>query len=484
MYELTQDTIVAVASPPGGSPRGMVRISGAKAIEIAGRLFEPAAGVDLASQPGFTRTVGYVILGERRRAPAECYLFKAPHSYTRQDCVELHTVGSPPLLAGVLDRAIALGARPALPGEFTARAFMSGRIDLTRAESVAAIIRARSDAELRATQGNLRGELCREILAIGDDLTELVGLVEADIDFSEEPIDFIRPAELVLRVERMLTRLERLTASAGSTERLSHLPRIALVGLPNAGKSSLLNALCEVDRSICSPLAGATRDVITGHVQLPGCEAILLDVAGHAEAADELGRAAQQATRQAIDQADLLCLVVDATDPDLAAPRRALPSPCTWPVVVALNKVDLCSYEQEGRRFATGGEIFSALFTDQAPVPNRCHTEKDLPSKVSAATGAGLPALRQALADGLGSVEALAGWSISLNARQRDCSTSAASALRRAASLAGQAKVTIDCAELVAFELREALNDLGAVTGEISTDDILDRVFSTFCIGK
>jgi len=468
MFDTTDDTIVAVSTGPGSAWRGILRLSGPDALRIASRLFCPNDGGDLLERPGFTRLFGRLQLNDRRSLPAECYIFRAPRSYTRQDCVELHAPGSPPLLAMLTDRAIERGARPAGPGEFTARAFLAGAMDLMQAEAVAATIRARSDAELRAARSLKRGELADRLADVCQRLTELAALVEADIDFAEEPIDFISPDELRDRLDRLLGQLGSLLDRAESTERLADLPTVLLIGRPNAGKSSLLNALSGMDRAICSAVAGTTRDVLSAPMALRHGEAILLDAAGHDAQAGALGDLTRQVTRSTARQADLICLVVDLTRPTDEPVREPLDIAGRSSAVIAANKIDLVDEAVVSRvttRLAAVGV---------GPV-----------CPVSAATGMGLALLRETietqLAARIGHGDHRA---IALTSRQARSLREARAALERARALAAGAQQTIDAADVLALELREGLDALGQVTGAVTTDDLLGRVFSSFCIGK
>ena len=243
MYTSVHDTIVAVSSAPGHAPRGIVRLSGPDAIPIADHLFRADDARPLSESAGFTAHSGEVLFDDLHRVPATVYLFRKPHSYTRQDIVEFHTVGSPPVLEMMVERCLTGSARPAEPGEFTARAFLAGAMDLTEAEAVASTIRARSDAQLRAARRQMRGYLADQVRRWQDELADLLSLVVADIDFTEEPIDFISPKQLTIRLTHLQENLKGIMRTADSRERLDVLPYILLLGPPNAGKSTLLNTL-------------------------------------------------------------------------------------------------------------------------------------------------------------------------------------------------------------------------------------------------
>lgn len=471
MFKGIDDTIVAVSSPPGWAARGIVRLSGPEAIPIAARLFTPGDGVSLARRAGFTRVAGIVELEGASRVPAEIYLFRAPRSYTRQDCVEVHTIGSPPVLAMVLEAVQSAGARLAEPGEFTARAFLSGAMDLSQAEAVAAAIQARSDTQLRAARKLQEGELARRIVAWRDRLAGVLGLVEADIDFAEEPIEFIAPETLRRQLLELAREIESLQHQAESAERFEVLPTILLVGRPNAGKSCLMNALSGLDRAICSAVAGTTRDILSAPIRLGSIEAMLLDAAGLHDDADELIRQAQQRVLSTAEHVDLLCLVVDLTrDPDEAA-FHCLRSVRATPCVLAANKVDLVDPSESERGAA---DLMRAAPSNVTGV-----------CLVSALRGTGLDPLRQALAEQLGDRDDLADDKmIALSARHRQALQTAGAALSRATFEAEAIGATIDRADVLAFELREALDALGEVIGEVTTDDLLGTVFANFCIGK
>ena len=376
------------------------------------------------------------------------------------------------MLELVRRRALALGALPAEPGEFTARAFFHGRINLTEAEAVAEVIRARTDTQLRAARRLLEGALTVPVDQLRARLSELAALVEADIDFAEEPIDFIAPAHLRQRLAEVRVQLVEVRRSAMALERLEVVPRILLFGPPNAGKSSLLNRLSGTSRAICAAVEGTTRDVLAAPLALDGAEVLLLDTAGVANQPGELLARAQELTRAMARSVELVCVVVslaEARDLGDLADRVCALQPGS--VVTAANKCDLVSDAEQARR------VSQLEGLDLGPV-----------CPVSATTGAGCAELcslfSRELFAGRAAGETISREALALSARQRAALTAAEEALTRAADLAAEASDTIDCADLVAFELREALETLGTLTGEVTTEDLLDVVFSRFCIGK
>jgi tRNA modification GTPase len=468
MLDRTDETIVAVSSAPGCGAVGILRLSGSGAIGIVDMVARTDDGAPLSALPGWRRVSGAVRVIEELEAPAAFYLFRAPRSYTRQDLVEIQTIGSPPLLDMLRRRLIELGARHAEPGEFTARAFLSGAMDLSSAEAVAGIIRAQSDTQLRAARRLMDGELSRRVAEARDELAELMALVEAEIDFAEEPIDFITPAQLKERLHRVGGKLEDWLAGGQSLERFGNVAQILLFGAPNAGKSSLMNRLSGTDRAICAAAAGTTRDILSAPVSLGGREAILLDTAGVDSSEDEIIAAARAMAVSAADRVDLVCVVADLTQPEdrhvVDWIRRLAPPK----VVMAANKCD---------RLAAAELMAGVARLEKLGLGPVC--------AVSALRGDGIGSLRTILAESLGEQTATTlGEALLLSERQRSAVTEAAAGIRRAGELAERADDTIDCADLLAFELREALDALGSVTGEVTTEDLLSRVFASFCIGK
>jgi len=467
MLDRLNDTIVAVSSAAGHAPVGIVRLSGPGALAIAERLC-CLGGRDIRLLAGGSRFPADVAVGAETRLPATVYLFRAPRSYTRQDLVEIHTVGSPAALDWLKCAAVYYGAIAAQPGEFTARAFLSGRLALSEAEGVAALIRAQSDTQLRASRRLLDGALHRHVEDVRDTLAELLALVEADIDFAEEPIEFITPESLRQRLESLSARLGELLAGGCTQEQLDALPRILLLGPPNAGKSSLMNALTGIPRALCAPIAGTTRDVLSASMRLGRAEVIVLDAAGIDQSEDTLMAQARTRTLAAAERVDLVCLVIDLTAPEEDPIAQTIASLSLPRVVVALNKSDL----------VPGEVVESALDHWRSRAIGPVHA-------VSALERVGVDGLRRAFADGLGETPVTtAGEGIALTQRQQSAIHEARDAIARTAVISQSATETIDCAETIAFELREALDALGAVTGAVTTDDLLARVFANFCIGK
>lgn len=463
----TDDTIVAVSSAAGPAARSIVRLSGPEAICLGGGIVSAA----LEQMPGFAAATAVVTLDSPwpLQAPARVYLFRAPRSYTRQHVVELHLPGE---VVGSLVHAalISAGARQAQPGEFTARAFLSGRLDLAAAEAVTDIVDAEADAQLRSAVGVLDGSLARLCRPAAGTLTEALATAEASIDFADEGLQLSPPGELADSIARVAADLSAALSEAGRWEPSSPEPRVAIAGRPNAGKSSLLNALSGVDRAIVSALAGTTRDVLSAPARLAGgCEVMLLDAAGLDASPDPLTRAATKAAREAVAAADAILFVVDATRGDHHADAELLAEAGRLarraPLLVLANKIDLAA-DPHGPAAALARRLGREV----------------LP--VSAVTGSGLDELRRRLAAALEDLAAPLPSRLLLHARQRRNLEDAAAAARRGAELLRPAGEVADVAEILAVELRAALSALAELTGEVVTEDVLAGIFSRFCVGK
>jgi tRNA modification GTPase len=437
------DTIVAISSAVGPAARIILRASGPEAIHFAEQIAAPPEIV-----AGHTRRVSLTVAG--LSFPAWLYVFRAPRSYTGEDLVEFHIPGNPVLGRMLLKDLLDRGARAAEPGEFTARAYFNGRMDLTAAEGVAATISAGSEQELSAARRLLAGELARRVAPVMDLIAQTLARTEMGIDFSEEDVSFVHAAEVEERIGRADELLARLLSESARFERLAHEPQVVLVGRPNAGKSTLLNALAGRPRAVISPVAGTTRDALSAEVTLARGTIRLIDVAGINDSTppgattDAIDLQMREHAVRAVKTADLVVLVQDITDP---RPTPPLPRE---PALVVTSKQDL----QPSAPALDGDRVY-----------------------VSAVTGAGMDQLRQRL-DELCFGQTSAAPALALNVRHVNALSDAREALRRAREF------VVGGPELLALELREALDALGGILGGLSPDDLLGRIFSSFCIGK
>ncbi|HUS48208.1 MAG TPA: GTPase [Phycisphaerae bacterium] len=465
------DTIAANSTAAGAAARAIVRLSGGRAIDLAAAVFRPAAG-RLSEVGGFRCTDG---LAAARCAgielPARAYVFRAPRSYTRQDVVELHVPGAAPAATALLEELIDAGARQAEPGEFTERAFLAGRIDLSAAEAVADVINAADDAQLRAAVTSLGGCVHRLCEQASSDAAEVLAAIEASIDLADEDVQFDSPAELAGRLAGLAGRLRGAADRAADMPEAADTPHVVLAGRPNVGKSSLLNALSGSSRAIVSALAGTTRDVLSASMTLGASAVTLQDAAGLAPASDPLAAAANSAARQAAKRADVILFVVDAAadgfEEDLALLQEVRRANGRAPLLVLVNKIDLAGEER------ARNAVRSLAAADAATTLT-----------VSATRGDGLDALRQALCDLLHLAAARGAEALGLHQRQKRCLLAATDAIDRASALLAGAKEVADVAELAAVEMRSALAELGRISGQVVTEDILGRIFARFCVGK
>ncbi len=451
------ETIVAVATPPGRGGIGIVRLSGPEARQIA----EPMLRLRNPLQPGRARFGDLLDLATREKLDeAVVTLFVAPHSYTGEDVLEIAAHGSPVILDTVVRQAIEGGARLAVPGEFTQRAFLSGRIDLTQAEAVQDLIAAQTLYQARVAAQQLAGSLSLRIKPIKEKLVGLISLLEAGIDFAEDDIDVLPGADIVSRIEEIVGLLQPV-AESFARGRIVHAGlMLAIVGRPNAGKSSLFNRIVQRERAIVTATPGTTRDLVTERVSLGGIPVELVDTAGMREATDEAEQIGIRKTREALADADIVLLVMDATAAPEQEELELLATLAHRRALLVVNKVDLAQPSQAMEQ-AWGGLGLPVVHT-------------------SAISGEGVAELKETMLGMVGdrSVEAENGMLTSL--RQYEAVTATLQGLAAASSAAVQNIPH----EMVLLDLYGALRHLDSLTGETTSDDILNLIFSTFCIGK
>ena len=445
---MANDAIAAIATPPGRGGIGVVRVSG-PALEptlhaLAGRDLRPrqATRADFLDSTGAVIDQGLILY------------FRAPHSYTGEDVIELQGHGGPVVLNLLLQRCLELGARLAEPGEFTKRAFLNDKIDLAQAEGVADLIDAATAQAARCAMRSLQGDFSRRIEALVDALTELRIFVEATLDFPDEEVEFLESGKVRARLAAIRAQLAAIIAASQQGQLLRDGIHIVLTGQPNVGKSSLLNALAGTERAIVTEIPGTTRDLIRETINLRGVPLHVIDTAGLREPRDPVEKIGIERTWQAVAAADLVLWVSDLTRPETCVPDPALGVRTTAgvPQLHVLNKVDLAGLEPSVRTM--GGMVEVAL---------------------SAKSGAGLDLLKTA-------VLTAAGWDVAnegaFMARERHLQALQL-AQEHVTRAAGQSQV-----EFLAEELKLAQRALGSITGEVTADDLLGKIFSHFCIGK
>ncbi|TAJ07611.1 MAG: tRNA uridine-5-carboxymethylaminomethyl(34) synthesis GTPase MnmE [Nitrospirae bacterium] len=470
------DTIYAIATPVGEGGIGILRLSGEKALDVVAGIVRLRSGLALISarshhlyhadvleaaaapngQADSSRPIDEVLVA----------VMRAPHSYTAEDVVEIHCHGGLYVLQALCESLRRGGARLAEPGEFTKRAFLNGRLDLAQAEAVLDTIQAKTDASLRLAQEQLRGRLSQEINRLRDSLIHILAQVEAAIDFTEEDITFIQPEELVDRLSEITGAIVRLVDRGRDGRILREGMTVAIVGRPNVGKSSLLNSLLHSDRAIVTPVPGTTRDVLEEVLNIRGVPVRLLDMAGVRQTDDPVEQEGVRRSRAAMEQAELLLILVDGSLPLSDEDRELVALHPDKKRLLVVNKHDLPCQVNEA--------VVTALLQSRPAEP--------LPVvRISALTGAGMDGLRDAIRKTV------------LRENFEPGDSAVVTRLRHQASLqqAGEAlEKALESVrggmsgEFVAMDLRAGIDALGEITGAVTTDDILDRIFRDFCIGK
>ena len=451
---VAQETIAAISTPPGRGGIGIVRLSGPHALPIAQELIRSRgplehARVRLAEIPD--PETGHTI------DDAVVTYFARPHSYTGEDLVEIAAHGSPVILEMLVRLALRGGARLARPGEFTERAFLAGRLDLTQAEAVRDLIEAQTLYQARVAAEQMGGALSRRVQPAKQELVELIALLEAGIDFAEDDVAVTPNEDIVVRIDAVSAALGELARSFEYGRMVQQGLRLAIVGRPNVGKSSLFNRLLEKERAIVTAVPGTTRDVVTERLSLGGIPVELVDTAGLRETMDEAEAIGVRKAREVLADADVVLVVLEASVPLREDERQLMASLEGRRALVVRNKCDLPGAEGD--------------YGEEIPLPSL---------RVSALTGEGLQRLRDALGESVRNPAAEGESGILTSLRQFEAVDGALQALQAARDAAQQAIPH----EMVLLDLYATLRQLDSLTGETTAEDILNRIFSGFCIGK
>ncbi|MDI6619239.1 MAG: tRNA uridine-5-carboxymethylaminomethyl(34) synthesis GTPase MnmE [Clostridiales bacterium] len=460
MYD---DTIAAISTPPGEGGIGIVRISGKESLNILERIFKSYRNKDIKSFKTYTLMYGYIHDVESGNIIDEVLVsyMKSPHTYTREDIVEINCHGGAVSVKKILEDVLRSGARLAEPGEFTKRAFLNGRIDLSQAEAVIDIVRAKTDESMDAALKQLEGSLSKKLKPIKDVLLDIMSHIEASIDFPEEDVDEVLYKDLKDSCIDLMGKLDEMIITADTGKIIREGLNTVIVGKPNVGKSSLLNALLEENRAIVTDIPGTTRDIIEDHLNIRGIPVNIIDTAGIREAKDEVEKIGVQKTKEYFKKADLVIFILDGSDilthEDMEIFKLVNGRKC----IILINKTDLPQK------------------IDMNDVLKYSRDSKIL--KASIKNGIGISRLKDMIYNYVygGKVKQSTDFMIT-NVRHKDLLTKAKLSLKSAVDAVDK-NIPLD---LISIDINDCLGDIGEITGENISDDIIDRIFSRFCIGK
>jgi len=479
-HDLT-DTIVALATPPGVGAIGVIRLSGPEALGIVQKVF---GGKDLTKQASHTLHFG-AIIGNEGKILDEVLVsvFRAPNSYTGENTAEVSCHGSPFILQRIIELFVEKGARLAQPGEFTLRSFLNGKMDLTQAEAVADLIASSSEGGHSVAMRQMRGGFSHEIQRLRDELVNFASLIELELDFAEEDVEFANREQLRATIHKIQSFVHSLLQSFKLGNVLKTGVPTVIAGRPNAGKSTLLNALLNEERAIVSPIAGTTRDTVEEILNINGVEFRLIDTAGIREAQDQIEAIGVEKTMEKIGQAALLVYVFDVVETkidEVLADVESLQRE-ELELLIACNKMDnLPSYKPDWLLNPNDPAIPDFFFAKHRPLDSSFTIHHSSLITLSAKNGMNIPYLKEKLYDAIVSQKVGSESTIVTNTRHVEALQKAANSLDDV--LQGLAAgVTSD---FVAMDIRRALAYLGEITGEVGVEDLLGNIFSKFCIGK
>jgi len=446
------ETVVAISTPSGRSALGMVRVTGPQATRLVESLFR-------STQPLEHRRACVGLWLDPNGCPVDevvVTMWHAPHSYTGEDLVEVSAHGNPFILNRIVSSVVEVGGRRAMPGEFTLRAVANGKMDLVQAEAVRDFIEAQTTQQAKIAFRQIEGSASKRLSPLKDALANIIARLEAGIDFAEDDVEIPHPAKISREIETLGQMLQTVKQTFGYGQMLFQGLRVTILGKPNVGKSSLFNRLLESERAIVTEIPGTTRDVVTETLTVEGVPLRLADTAGLRETVDPVESIGVSKSMEVLAEADLTLVVLDGSRPMDADDVKVLQKTASLPRFVVINKCDL-------------------------PTALECDLNGTKPLPVSAITGTGLAELRIAIRDFVGTRQPPCSEDfVVTNSRQYDAIGHAADCLMSA----GQAISYGAPQEIVLLDLYAALSALSEMTGEVVTDDILDRIFSTFCVGK
>lgn len=454
------DTIVALSTPSGRSGIGVIRLSGPDSLAFLRKL---VASDSFDPEPNLLtlRSLINPATDELLDQALVCY-FKAPHSFTGEDVVELHCHGSPILLRSIIDASLELGARLADPGEFSLRAVANARLQLTEAEAIRDLIDAQTDAAVRQATRQMKGEISNTIQPVKDELLKIIVRLESSLEFVEDDLPALETDQLHKSLQMLRANLERLANTFSRGRLIREGIKVTFVGRPNVGKSSLFNSLLGHERAIVTAVPGTTRDTITESIALDGVPVVLTDTAGLRFSQDQIESIGIDKTKREAADSDLLIVVIDGAEPLTHDDREVMNDVAGQPHIIAINKSDLPTFPVT----RANDDILSS---DQCQIVS-----------VSAKTNGGLEGLRTAILESFKNGDANAEGLLITNARHHDLLRGAVESVKTSEELLiGRASE-----ELILVGLHHALRFLGEITGETTSDEILGRIFSTFCIGK
>ncbi len=472
----SSDNIIAIATPPGAGAIAVIRLSGPEVIEITDKFFQPAKkGKNLSDAKGYTLHFGYLKDGEQIIDEVLVSVFRAPHSYTGENAVEISVHGSPYIQQKVLEWFLKNGVRMARPGEFTLRAFLHGKMDLTQAEAVADLIAAENEQAHQTAMHQLRGGFTKDLKMLRDKLIEFAALMELELDFAEEDVEFADRQAFQNLLIQIKEKLNRLIESYQAGNVIKHGVPVAIIGEPNTGKSTLLNALLNEEKAIVTDIPGTTRDVIEDTINIEGATFRFIDTAGLRKTRDEVEKIGIERTYEKVKDALIVLWLLDAGkvihDPqalrnsldEIKRLQKEYPDK-HW--MVLLNKTDKIPHEKKH-----GLEDI------------RNHIQQELQAEVitiSAKQGLGLEELKKHLAKQIQTGVIRPGETVVTNLRHYQSLQKAYESILQVEEGLKSGLST----DLLTIDIRTALHHLGEITGEITTDDLLDHIFRNFCIGK